>query len=142
MNLFSAAPDWAIWLLIALLAAAALQDTIQLRISNYITIAVFVLGIVAMGVTGFRTELWQNAALFALVLTVGAILFSRNILGGGDVKLFAAVALWTNFGASLGLIALIFVCGGQRYGTTKRREMIPTVSCRFVLFRVSSWLQR
>lgn len=112
MNLFSAAPDWAIWLLIALLAAAALQDTIQLRISNYITIAVFVLGIVAMGVTGFRTELWQNAALFALVLTVGAILFSRNILGGGDVKLFAAVALWTNFGASLRLIALIFVCGG------------------------------
>ena len=112
MNLFSAAPDWAIWILTALLVAAALQDAVQLRISNYITASVLVLAIVAMVVTGPAVIMWQNAALFAVVLFVGAFLFSRNVLGGGDVKLFAAVALWSDLGGALRLIALIFLCGG------------------------------
>lgn len=112
MNLFSAAPDWAIWILIALLTAAALQDAVQLRISNYITASVLILGIAAMVVTGGTIGLWKNALLFALVLTVGAFLFARNVLGGGDVKLFAAVALWSDLGGALRLIAFIFVCGG------------------------------
>lgn len=112
MNLFSAAPEWAIWILIALLLAAAVQDAVQLRISNLITAAVMVLAIAAMVATGLTVSLWQNALLFALVLAVGAFLFSRNVLGGGDVKLFAAVALWSNLGEALHLIAFIFVCGG------------------------------
>jgi prepilin peptidase CpaA len=112
MNLFTTSPEWIVWLLVGLLAAATIQDAVQLRISNIISASVLILAIVAMAVSGFQASVWQNAVVFALVLTIGTLLFSRNILGGGDVKLFAGVALWADFASALQLIASILVAGG------------------------------
>ena len=112
MNLLATAPDILLWLLIAALAAAAIQDAVQLRISNLITLAVLILAVVAAVMTGVETAIWENLLVFALVLAIGTILFSRGILGGGDVKLLAAVGLWTDLFGAAQLIASIFIFGG------------------------------
>jgi len=112
MNLFVMSPAWALWLLVALLLAATIQDAVQLKISNYICGAVLILAIVAMAMSGFRVSLWQNAVVFALILGVGMFLFERGMLGGGDVKLFAAVGLWADLGTAVWLIVSIAIAGG------------------------------
>lgn len=112
MNLFETSPMWALWLLSALLAAAAIQDAVSLRISNVLTGTVLVLAIVAMAVSGFQLGLWQNLAVFLIVLGVGTLLFSNNVLGGGDVKLLAALSLWTDFPTALRLVVSICIAGG------------------------------
>jgi prepilin peptidase CpaA len=112
MNLLATAPLWVIVILVVLLAAAAIQDAVQLRISNITTVAVFALGLAAIAVTGFHSGLWQNFLAFGVVFAVGAILFSLGAFGGGDVKLFAAVALWTDGRGAPLLIAAILIGGG------------------------------
>jgi len=112
MNLFVSSPEWIVWLLVALLAAATVQDAVQLKISNYICGAVLVLAIVAMALSGFRISLWQNVVIFAAILTIGAFLFERGVLGGGDVKLFAAVGLWADLRTALWLVVSIAIAGG------------------------------
>ena len=112
MNLFATAPDILLWLLAAVLVAAAIQDAVQLKISNLIVLAALLLAVAAALAAGLEIAVWQNLAVFALVLAVGTLLFSRGILGGGDVKLLAAVALWTDFADAVRLIASIFIFGG------------------------------
>ena len=112
MNLFASAPGWLLWLLVLLLACATVQDAVQMRISNLITGLVAVLAIAAMAFAGFPIGLWQNAAAFAVVLVLGTILFSRGAFGGGDVKLFAAVALWAGGLTAAWLVAAILIAGG------------------------------
>ena len=112
MNLFATAPDLLLWLLAAALIGAAIQDAIQLKISNLIILAVLLLAAVAAFLTGIEIGVWQNLAVFALMLGAGTLMFSRGILGGGDVKLLAAVALWTDFADAVRLIASIFIFGG------------------------------
>ena len=112
MNLFATASDMLLWLLAAALIAAAIQDAVQLKISNLIVLAVLALAVCAALATGVQIGVWQNFAVFALVLAVGTMMFSRGILGGGDVKLLAAVALWTDFPDAARLIASIFIFGG------------------------------
>ena len=112
MNLFAASPTWIIWLLAGLLAAAAIQDTVSLRISNLITGLVLALAVVAAALAGLRIELWQNLAAFLVVLAIGTALFSRSVLGGGDVKLLAAVSLWVDGGTAVRLVAAIAIAGG------------------------------
>jgi prepilin peptidase CpaA len=47
-----------------------------------------------------------------LVFVVGAVLFRFRLMGGGDVKLFAATALWTGLPTLLPLVALTALFGG------------------------------
>lgn len=112
MNLFATSPDWLLLILVALLAAATIQDVVQLRISNTLTVAILALALIAIAVAGLQIGLWQNAVVFAVVLAAGTLLFSRGMLGGGDVKLLAAVALWSDLRGTPILIAAILVCGG------------------------------
>ncbi|MEO8176750.1 MAG: prepilin peptidase, partial [Sphingomicrobium sp.] len=55
---------------------------------------------------------WENAVVFAAVLAVGTFLFAREILGGGDVKLLAAVCLWFDLSGSLALLTSVAIAGG------------------------------
>ena len=112
MNLFATSPDAVLWLLAAALVAAAIQDAVQLRISNLLSGFVLVLGVVAAILSGFELAVWQNLLVLMITLAVGTVMFSRGILGGGDVKLLAAVMLWVNLAVSLRLIVSIFIFGG------------------------------
>ena len=112
MNLAASAPEWLSWLLALSLLVAAAEDAARLRISNYTSLAVLVLALVAVALEGFSPSLWENVAVFAAVLVVGSFLFGRGILGGGDVKLLAVVCLWFNLSGSLGLLTSVMIAGG------------------------------
>jgi len=112
MNLIVGAPSWLVAFLFLCLIAAAIEDAIRLRISNVTCVAVIVGAIVSMAVHGFSTGLWQNAVVFVAILAIGTALFSAGWLGGGDVKLFAALGLWVDLQAALGLVVAIMIAGG------------------------------
>lgn len=112
MNLLRDAPLWTHLLLIAVLLAAAAQDIIQRRISNWLCLGVIVTAAVAAFAIGPTLALWQNALIFALLVAIGVPLFAAGWLGGGDVKLFAALGLWANFVTVLPLVATILIAGG------------------------------
>lgn len=112
MNLIVGAPIWLVALLLIALLAAALEDAVRLRISNPTCIAVFALAIVAMAIHGFPLLLWKNILVFIVVLAVGTLVFGAGWLGGGDVKLLAALGLWFDFHGSMLLLAGTFIAGG------------------------------
>lgn len=112
MNLIVGAPWWLVALLATALIAAAIEDAVRLRISNVTCGSVLLLCVLAMTIRGFPVDLWRNVVVFGVVLAVGTLGFSARLLGGGDVKLFAAVALWTNFSAAIWLAAAVFLSGG------------------------------
>lgn len=112
MNLPFEAPYWAYALLIGLLVLAAMQDAVMLKISNYLVGAVLLLGLVAAIIAGPRLELWENGLVFVAALVVGTFLFGRGVLGGGDVKLFAATILWFDLGGALRFLLMTAISGG------------------------------
>lgn len=112
MNLPLLAPYWAYALLIGLLVLAAMQDAVMLKISNYLVGAVLLLGLVAAVLAGPQPALWENGLVFVLALVIGTFLFGRGVLGGGDVKLFAATILWFDLGGALRFLLMTAVAGG------------------------------
>ncbi|MFC7536369.1 prepilin peptidase [Sphingomonas sp. GCM10030256] len=112
MNLAVLAPQWMTFALLALLALAAAEDAVRLRISNLISLAVLLLGIGAMWAVGFRLSLWENLLVLAAVLAVGTWLFSSGRMGGGDIKLFAATGLWFDLEGALLLLVSVALAGG------------------------------
>ncbi|URD60886.1 prepilin peptidase [Sphingomonas sp. KRR8] len=112
MNLLHIAPWWLAALLTLVLVAAAIQDIVARKISNLLVLAVLLLGLVAMVIAGIRPLLWQNWVIFAGLLVVGTVAYSRQIFGGGDIKLFAAVGLWSNLSAAPRLLVAILISGG------------------------------
>lgn len=94
-----------------LLAAAAVQDVYQLRISNLFPVAVFMLFPVYAIVKGADATIWQNGVVFLAVLALGILAFGAHVLGGGDVKLLAATALWFDIAGAAWLIGAIAILG-------------------------------
>jgi len=93
----------AIWVLT--LIAAAVSDLRSFRIPNYLPgILILLFGINTV-IAGVDASLWENLFHFLAALIIGMGLFSRGWIGGGDAKLYAAVALWFNW---TGAVVLIF----------------------------------
>jgi prepilin peptidase CpaA len=112
MNLIVGSPWWLIAFVVLALIAAAIEDTLRLRISNATCLALFGAALVAMGIHGFSTSLWQNWAIAIAILAIGTPAFSAGWFGGGDVKLLSAIGLWINLRAVIGLISAVFIIGG------------------------------
>ncbi len=100
------------WLFCGLVVLAAIQDVAQLKISNAFPIAITALFGAWLSQTGFEGDLWENLVLFAIVLGFGILLFSKSWLGGGDVKLLAAIALWFDLNGGLSLVVWTLMGGG------------------------------
>ena len=112
MNLVQHSPTWLVLLVAALLIAAAAEDFFRRKISNITCGAVLVAAFVAMGFSGFSLDLWQNAVVFLVLLGAGTLLFAGGWMGGGDVKLLAAVGLWVDINAGVWLLATTLIAGG------------------------------
>ncbi len=112
MNLLASAPGWLTIVFFLLLLAAALQDAWQLRISDWISGAIVIGAIAAAVLDGPTIALWQNIALFAAMLAVGTFMFGRGWMGGGDIKLLAASALWFDLSSGWKLLVAIAIAGG------------------------------
>jgi len=112
VNLARFAPDWLALVFGALLLAAAAEDAVRMRISNILVALLIAAAIAAAALVGFEARLWENLALFLAFLLVGTPLFAAGKLGGGDVKLMAAAALWFNLRSAPTLLLSVALAGG------------------------------
>lgn len=81
--------------LLILMLLVVYYDARTYTIPNWLCGLVLVLYIPAFFLAPIPPD-WQSGLLaLALTFAIGYILFSLNWMGGGDVKLFAACALWT-----------------------------------------------
>lgn len=112
MTLLASAPNWLAALLILLLVLAAIEDVWRLEINDWVCGAVAAGAFLAVAMNGPAGELWQNLLLFAAVLGIGTLLFVRGWMGGGDVKLLAACALWFNLDLGWKMLVAVAIAGG------------------------------
>ena len=106
------------WLLIALLAAAlllaAVGDWRSRIIPNRLNAVIALLAIPYWWSVGL--PLWPGVALqlalAAAVFGLFAIAFRFGAMGGGDVKMAAAVALWLPFAGVVKLLVIMSIAGG------------------------------
>lgn len=97
---------------VLLLAAAALCDIWKFIVPNAIPVALTGLFLVAAWVLPGTVGWSSHLGAAALVLAVGFALFAWGRFGGGDVKLIAALSLWTGFDHLLDLLIAISIAGG------------------------------
>jgi len=100
--------------LAALLIAAAITDIRSRIISNRLNIAIACLAPLYWVASGLPAwpDMALQVALGAGVLGLFAFLFALGMMGGGDVKLLAAVALWFPWQALVVLLVIMSLLGG------------------------------
>jgi len=101
-------------LLVLMLVAASIEDLKSRTIANGLNIAIALLAIPFWWSTGLA--LWPDVAIqigvASLVFALFAIAFAVGAMGGGDVKLLGAVALWLPAQAVPVLIVIMSLAGG------------------------------
>ena len=106
------------WILLAALAALLLAacwfDLKSRVIPNELNLAVALLAVPFWWSTGLG--LWPDAALqvavAALLFGAFALAFAIGAMGGGDVKLIGALALWLPWQAVIALLVVMSLAGG------------------------------
>ncbi|MBL0915586.1 MAG: prepilin peptidase [Sphingopyxis sp.] len=99
--------------LTGLLLLAAWSDARRFRIPNLYPALVIALFPTAWALGfPFDDALWSHIAHFAITLLIGMGLFRLGWFGGGDVKLYAAVALWFGLPKAVLLLVVTTVAGG------------------------------
>ena len=100
--------------LAAMLIFAAVGDLRSRRIPNWLNLAIALTAIPFWWLSGL--SLWPDVAIqvaiAAGVFVFFAILFHIGMMGGGDVKLLAALALWLPLGALVKLLVIMALAGG------------------------------
>jgi prepilin peptidase CpaA len=104
-----------LWCCGGLLLWAAVSDLRSYLIPNRICLAIAALYPVywLAGYLGGLPVDWSGGVLAAaLIFAAGFALFSVGVIGGGDVKLFSAVALWTGLNWLFMLVLIVGLAGG------------------------------
>jgi prepilin peptidase CpaA len=96
---------------LAILAAAALCDARWRVIPNGLPLALAAGGAVAALLGGWPAGVWSALAALA-VFAGGAALFAMGAMGGGDVKLAAALTLWLPVEIVPAFLLLTSLAGG------------------------------
>ena len=99
---------------IALMATAAVEDIRRLVIPNGVVVGLCFLWPFHLATAPDATmaAVMTSIGCAVSVFFAGALLFSRGLIGGGDVKLLAAATLWAGPGGTLPLLALMGLLGG------------------------------
>ena len=121
------------------MAFAAANDLFTMKIPNKISLAL-VGGFVAVAVlTRMPLETFgMNLAIGFLILAVTFVLFSLNLLGGGDAKLIAAGSIWIGADHIVEYIFFVTVFGGVlSLVILSYRNWFPAAS-----FALPGWAQR
>ncbi|WP_199200481.1 A24 family peptidase [Alkalicaulis satelles] len=115
--------------LAGLMLAAAWTDATRFLIPNWISGALIVLWIPAAFALGYG---WTGAGLALLtgfaVLAAGLALWAPGWLGGGDVKLLAAGALWFGWPDAVAFLVWSMLAGGVlAVALVLARRIAPTI---------------
>jgi prepilin peptidase CpaA len=103
----------AIVVFISLMLAAAVSDFRFYRIPNWLSASVAALFIAAALIFAMPfAQLGWHLLAGAVILIAGFCLFAANIVGGGDAKLLAAVALWAGWTELPSLLVYTALAGG------------------------------
>lgn len=118
-------------------AALAIYDIVQRRLPNWLVAVLLILS----SVQAVLTLGWSGFALAAthglVALAVGMALFQARIVGGGDAKFYAAVAIgvpwakalhlvwWTSIGGLLVLLLLLSQILARRRQKEKNSFPVP-----------------
>ena len=97
-----------------LMATAAFEDLRRLVIPNGLILGLCLLWPLHVATAPALTLASGGAAALCAgaVFFAGALLFSRGLIGGGDVKLLAAATLWAGPDATPSLLVLTGLLGG------------------------------
>ena len=101
-------------LLIPVLCAVAWNDLRHMRIPNLLVLLALGLFVICMPLLGWTEIAWRLGVAFA-VLVLGSIGFALRLVGGGDVKMLAALMLFVpsqtlnGFGYGLALALVLGV---------------------------------
>jgi prepilin peptidase CpaA len=100
--------------LAAMLIVAATGDLRSRRIPNWLNLAIALTAIPFWWMSGL--SLWPDVAtqiaIAAGVFVFFAILFHFGMMGGGDVKLLAALGLWLPLASVVKLLVIMSLAGG------------------------------
>lgn len=125
MTLLASAPGWLAAFLFLLLLLAALEDLWRLEIADWFSGGVAAGAFLALAMDGTMSGIWQNLLLFAGVLGLGTLLFVRGWMGGGDVKLLAASALWFDLGQGWKMLVAVAIAGGLEALAVMLLRLLP-----------------
>jgi prepilin peptidase CpaA len=95
------------------IAFAAAMDFFTMTIPNRISVALLAAFLVLAPLAGL--DGWQMASHLGaglLVLGIGILLFIPGLIGGGDAKMAAAVALWVGFENLVPFLIFAALAGG------------------------------
>ena len=98
--------------LVVILIFCAVSDIVRYLIPNYASVLIFLLFVVSLVLSPAGVSPWSHFGAGLTVLLVGLVLFRFGLFGGGDVKLWAAVATWYGFAALPAQLAYVCVIGG------------------------------
>lgn len=100
MIIESLAPALFVAVFLGLVLFAAASDIGSMTIPNWVSIAIALLfPIAAVSAQMSWAAIGLHAGVGALVFLAGFALFAMGVLGGGDVKVIAAVSVWTGVSA-------------------------------------------
>jgi prepilin peptidase CpaA len=97
----------------AAMITAAAYDATTLTIPNWISLALVALFPILAVVAGLS---WSDAGIHAAIgfgaLLIGMGLFAMRVIGGGDAKMFAAVALYMGASSVGAYVFMVALAGG------------------------------
>ncbi len=97
----------------AAMAYGAATDLLTMRISNRVSLGLLIAFLVIAPLAGMTgLEMLSHLGVGAVLLVAGMLLFSMNLLGGGDAKLLAAAGLWIGFDQLVPFVAYVTIFGG------------------------------
>lgn len=108
------APALLLGLLVLILVSAGIEDARIREISNWKNAAIALLALpwwFAMGLSPWPDMAVQLSVALA-VFALFAAAFQFGMMGGGDVKMIAALALWFPFDKLVSLIVIMSLAGG------------------------------
>ncbi len=111
----------------AALISVAIFDLLWLRIPNWVVVTIAALYPVYV-LSAAQPIGWQGALVLAgLVFAIGFALYSFRLLGGGDVKFLAVVALWAGPVQITAFMLSTAIIGGLLaiMATTPLRLLLP-----------------
>src|SRR5690349_4563315 len=99
-------------LFMVIVACAMVFDLVTFRIPNTIPVLLSVLFVAGVLTSPNRVDWQGHLAAGGLMLVVGAALFHFRLLGGGDAKLMAAIALWFGWSRLTDYALAVAILGG------------------------------